>query len=378
MVRRVIVPFTPEKTACTVDGIPDRVIVTFAWKLPFEQGTLVSEHLGTIIAQPTDMSPRSTSYTRSSKVWPLLITVLFAFAILLGTSRANALEEMSRSQIINLAQSGTGFSYWWGKGIWSATPGAAKGSCSGTCPRCSHSGSYGADCSGFVAKVWNVPWKVPVNQNSHPYSTSNFRYETTHWTRIDRGASKQGDAMVYRAGKSGHIVLYDRDDPWGTMWTYECKGCAAGCVHNLRTVANTYIAIRRKSLVNPAISCTEHDECNSGLCSWNGDMYCCRNKGFTGKACFSDGECSGSEVCAYNGTDFVCTNPVQCSSNPTEEGTGGSSGSAGTGGSGGGSPPGGCGSSLTADPWQSAGFGPSMLLMGIAGVIRRRRRNGRS
>jgi len=340
---------------------------------------------GTNLAVLTGMDRRFTPRTRSNKVWPYLLMVLVGLAVTLVSTRAAALDEISRKQIIELAQSGTGFSYWWGHGKWSTTIGAPKGSCSGTCPRCSHSGSNGADCSGFVAKVWQVPSASSVSLDRHPYTTYNFRYDMSHWTKISRDSVKQADALVYRAGKSGHIVLYDSDDPWGVMWTYECKGCSAGCVHNLRTLSASYIGIRRNNLVNPAISCTEHEECNSGLCAWNGDMYCCRNKGFTGKTCFSDGECGTNEVCAYNGQDFVCTSPVQCTSNPTEEGTGGSSGSGGSGssgsagsaGSGGGSDPG-CGGALAEDPWRHAGLGPSMLLVGLAGVFRRRRRNGRS
>src|SRR5205823_5599292 len=65
-----------------------------------------------------------------------------------------------------------GFSYWWGHGAWTTDATAAPGSCSGSCPTCTHAGTFGADCSGMVAKAWLVPaanWSL--SGDSHPYST---------------------------------------------------------------------------------------------------------------------------------------------------------------------------------------------------------------
>mgnify|MGYP003338771557 CR=1 FL=1 len=36
------------------------------------------------------------------------------------------------------------------------------------------------------------------------------------------------DAMNYRSGGSGHIFIYEKGDPWGSLYAYECKGCSAG------------------------------------------------------------------------------------------------------------------------------------------------------
>jgi uncharacterized protein YraI len=147
------------------------------------------------------------------------------------------------------AKSGTGFSYWWGHGrLRTEGPTAAnKGSCSGSCPNCSHSGSYGADCSGYVAKVWEVPASNDdITVDSHPYSTSNFNDDTGLWKTVARDNLKAADALVYRSGSSGHILLYSNGDGWGSMYSYECKGCSYGCVAGLRTVANSYHAIRRE------------------------------------------------------------------------------------------------------------------------------------
>ena len=58
------------------------------------------------------------------------------------------------------AKLGVGYSYYWGHGSW-RDDGTIPGSCSGSCPSCSHTGQYGADCSGFIAKVWQVPSPSP-------------------------------------------------------------------------------------------------------------------------------------------------------------------------------------------------------------------------
>ncbi|RLB59657.1 MAG: hypothetical protein DRI34_01180 [Deltaproteobacteria bacterium] len=165
-----------------------------------------------------------------------------------GVARA-APETMTRQQIIDLAKPAVDYSYWWGHGCW-RTDGTQHGSCSGSCPDCTHTGSYGADCSGFVAKVWQVPGPSPVTENSHPYSTRDFRYSETHWDQIPRDQAQLADAFVYRnsSNTGGHIVLYESGDPWGDLWTYEARGCSYGIVHNLRTLTSSYVAIIRHNL----------------------------------------------------------------------------------------------------------------------------------
>jgi hypothetical protein len=58
----------------------------------------------------------------------------------------------------------------------------------------------------------------------------------------------RGDALVYRSGSGGHIFIYESGDGWGSMWTYEARGCSYGIVHNLRTAGSTYKAIRRSGV----------------------------------------------------------------------------------------------------------------------------------
>jgi cell wall-associated NlpC family hydrolase len=142
------------------------------------------------------------------------------------------------------AQSGVGFSYHWGGGCWS--PGSsAHGACYGSCPSCTHSGTWGADCSGYVAKIWQVPGASALTSCSHPYSTYNFYNEHTHWSDVSRGNIKRGDAFVHNSGGSGHIFLYESGDAWGWVKAYEAKGCSYGILHDTRMAYSNYKAIRR-------------------------------------------------------------------------------------------------------------------------------------
>ncbi len=149
---------------------------------------------------------------------------------------------------IDRAKSGKGFSYWWGHGRFlDAGPSSSNaGSCSGSCPSCSHSGSYGGDCSGYAAKVWEVPSSNDVlSSDSHPYATSDFNHDTSQWSTVSRSSLKEADALVYNSGGEGHIFIYDGGDGWGSIYAYECKGCSYGCVSGYRTASSSYHGIRR-------------------------------------------------------------------------------------------------------------------------------------
>ena len=151
-------------------------------------------------------------------------------------------------EAIDRAKSGVGFSYWWGHGAFLPQgPDADNaGSCSGSCPDCTHDGEYGGDCSGFVAKVWVVPaTNDDLSVDDHPYSTFDFVEDSSEWTTIDQATLQAADAMVYNNGSAGHIFIYDHGDPWGSMYAYECKGCSYGCTAGLRTASSAYHAIRR-------------------------------------------------------------------------------------------------------------------------------------
>lgn len=92
--------------------------------------------------------------------------------LLLLPSAAWAPPPMSRDEILCRAGSGVGFSYHRGGGCWCANGcvpdlGCPAGSCTGNCPNCRHSGRYGADCSGFVNNVWQMPDVQDIRHCSH-------------------------------------------------------------------------------------------------------------------------------------------------------------------------------------------------------------------
>lgn len=165
-----------------------------------------------------------------------------------GTTSGGTTSTSARTAAIARGKSGVGFSYWWGHGRWipNGATSSTKGYCSGSCPNCSHSGSYGADCSGFVGKVWQVPsTNSDPRVDQHPYSTVSFVGSNSQWRTVSRGSVKPGDALVYNQNGAGHIFLYESGDGWGSMWAMEARGCSYGIVRNLRTAGSAYKAIAR-------------------------------------------------------------------------------------------------------------------------------------
>jgi hypothetical protein len=156
-------------------------------------------------------------------------------------------EAVNVSDILNRAKSAVGFSYWWGHGVWRPFS-TAKGSCSGGCPSCSHSGSYGADCSGMAAKAWAVPdSNYNLSADSHPYVSGDWtRDNATYWFGVARGSAAAGDSFA----RDGHVFIYEAGDPWGSMLALECRGCSEGCVRGYRTATSDYVVKRRRNLAN--------------------------------------------------------------------------------------------------------------------------------
>ena len=206
-------------------------------------------------------------------------TLLLVAALIWPTVASAAPPQMTREDIVKLGKTVVGFSYWWGGSKWQ--PGAsAKGKCtpnagSSGCPKCSHSGNWGADCSGFVGKAWQVAVAKPLDVAYHPYATTHFTNNTTWWTKIARSATKLADAFTYNTNGSGHIFLYDKGDPWGNVWAWECKGCKYGCTYSLRPASSNYGVRQRKLLIAPPPACTAKcsgdvmidAKCNKGDCS---------------------------------------------------------------------------------------------------------------
>jgi hypothetical protein len=164
---------------------------------------------------------------------------------------------ITRGEIMALAQSGVGYSYWWGGGRWDPTQKKYPGKCKGSCPSCSHSATaggpeYGADCSGYVGQVWQVPKRQAPTGPRPPYSTYHFKNQQTHWYPIKRSELVQGDALVYNSGGKGHVMLFDKWSSGGKVVAYECAGCSIGCVHRPRSAGSEYMAIRRRGIAQPA------------------------------------------------------------------------------------------------------------------------------
>jgi hypothetical protein len=94
-----------------------------------------------------------------------------------------------------------------------------------------------------------LPEAMPiVGNDKHPFATTNFYNSYTHWANVSRGSLIRGDALVYNNGSAGHIFLYESGDGYGSMWTYEARGCSYGIVHDLRTAGTAYKGIRRSGL----------------------------------------------------------------------------------------------------------------------------------
>ena len=154
----------------------------------------------------------------------------------------------TRDDAVARASKAVGFAYWWGHGRWRSEGVRPEwvGTCTGSCPSCTFAGTYGADCSGRVAKAWKVPASnSDVSLDSHPFGTTHFVASNSLWSDVSRGALLKADALVYNQNGAGHIMLYEAGDGWGSVTAYECKGCAAGCVRNVRSVSSVYKGIRR-------------------------------------------------------------------------------------------------------------------------------------
>ena len=163
------------------------------------------------------------------------------------SSQEFELTTSQKNAIIARALKTVGHSYWWGHARFSSSNSNNLGYCIGSCPSCTHSGQYGADCSGMTAKVWEVPSNNKLTSpDNHPFSTANFNVDGTYWKKVDRKTIDKADGLVYRSGSSGHIAIYESTDPWGHYRVYECKGCAEGCVVNTRPFGSAYKAIRKR------------------------------------------------------------------------------------------------------------------------------------
>jgi Carboxypeptidase regulatory-like domain len=236
----------------------------------------------------------------------LLAPALFALTV------QAELAPRSASEIITMARPAVGHGYHWGFGNWTE-----DGTNIGTCTSSGYTGSFGADCSGFVAKVWQVPTPSPVEINSHPYSTDAFFNSEIDWVKLPKDFSdvQRGDAVVYREGSGddahGHIMIIDQHVDGKTFWVYHASACKRGIRHETSKLDAKYIPIRRKALVSepcdPAF-CNNHGECGS-------DNTCSCVAGFEGDFCE---QCSpgytGYPACAISGACPAIHGELKCGS----------------------------------------------------------------
>jgi len=169
--------------------------------------------------------------------------------------------------IVCRGTSAEGFSYEWGGECWcgngcapdltSCSPGVCTPNAGSTgCPDCTHTGTYGADCSGFVSKAWQVPDPHATDAcDVARYVASSFTAEHSYWNVVPMNALEPADAVA----SSTHVILViDYEDPFGEHEVVEAKGCIYGIVRQSRTFSASYSGARRVSL--SSCVCSDGDD----------------------------------------------------------------------------------------------------------------------
>jgi hypothetical protein len=201
----------------------------------------------------------------TNTVWPLA-TLALLLSVVLPSTTAQAqttTAAMSPEEMIALARPAVGHGYHWYHGNWTLD-GSNVGECTPIAPAtgcgdsalpnahsCNYQGMVGADCSGFVAKVWQVPEPTPVEDDVHPYGTEAFGRESGGpWTDITEAEVKRGDAFV----KGGsHVVFVDRRIANGKYMIYHASGCTKGIVYQQWDPPVGFKPIRRDNVTDPDV-----------------------------------------------------------------------------------------------------------------------------
>lgn len=178
-----------------------------------------------------------------------LSVALAALALAYGPAVSDAqavIPTVTRSEIVARAETALGLTYTWGKESW--VPNAGVGA--------------GTDCSGLVLKCWEVPRTMlyqeedGLNASIYPrYTSYDFYHCTGPWTALSsRSLLKEGDALAYHNGASGHVVVYAGGDPWNYPIIYEAPGRGAALRRASVYMSDSYLPRRRASLLEtPAI-----------------------------------------------------------------------------------------------------------------------------
>lgn len=216
---------------------------------------------------------------------------------------------------------------------------------------------YRTDCSGFVSMCWEL---------GTSYTTANFINDTGDWSSLGAFSELQpADAMVYRSGSSGHIVMFLgwNDSAQTQACVLEQASTADDMQFRARTIdsleASGYHAIRATKFGSggPTDSPADPGTGSGGSSGSGGQCYCDADCSSYGDCCSScggsgsggsgsggsgsggassggssgGGACSCDSDCSYYGD--CCTG---CGTGSGGSGAGGSgSGGSGSGGSGG-------------------------------------------
>jgi hypothetical protein len=198
----------------------------------------------------------------------LIITISTTFLILsISTMAKSAPPSEPPDSIVCRGISAVGFSYEWGGECWCSNgcdpdlancePGVCTPDVGSTgCPDCSHTGTYGADCSGFVSKAWQVPEPYTTNAcDVTRYVASSFTMDHEYWNVVPMTSLQPADAVA----SSSHIILIiGSEDSYGEHEVVEAKGCIYGVVRQSRTFSSSYNGARRINLTT--CECEENDQ----------------------------------------------------------------------------------------------------------------------
>ncbi len=171
--------------------------------------------------------------------------------------------------------SAEGFSYEWGGECWCRSgcspdlTNCQPGVCTpdpgySGCPNCSHTGTYGADCSGFVSKAWQVPDPYATDAcDVSRYVASSFTADHTYWNVVPMSSLEPGDAVA----SSTHVILViGPRDAYGEHEVVEAKGCVYGIVRQSRSFSSSYSGARRVNLSECVCSAGDQETRNCGDC----------------------------------------------------------------------------------------------------------------
>ncbi len=217
--------------------------------------------------------------------------------------------------IVCRGTSAEGFSYEWGGECWCASGCAPDltscqpGVCTPNpgysgCPNCTHTGTYGADCSGFVSKAWQVPEPYALNAcDVSRYTASSFTADHAYWDVVPMTELQPADA----AASQTHVVLIiDYEDPYGEHEVVEAKGCVYGIIRQSRSFSSSFSGARRKYLTSCVCSDGDQEVESCGDCG--SKTRTCENDCLWSawSACQGPDPTGADATCAPEGGEGVC------------------------------------------------------------------------